>query len=312
MSKGHVQGDARLHLQRRAKPPALRSHTHRWGDTPEYDPCEQNQLSSGALCAPLRRSIHAVGAPVSNAAPPYEDRKAAAAPRKGRGGSTAAPKQPRGKPKAIVRLVGTPGRAQLEARRVEARFIGLFIGPSAPCLADVDHIVHRDASISIYFMHTRDDLQKPNVLASRIAIDAGILVTPRVGDALSGSGFASCLPSKGVLYACRGSQLVNLDDAMLRRFWSKIFRPNPVWLSLVSRYKNARQAAREFDLQLRESAKTFEMMQVRLFGRATAFTSDQIGIQIIGAACAHSMQDFRYLPKILRGRMDRRRSRRQI
>lgn len=178
------------------------------------------------------------------------------------------------------------------------QFSRIFFSGKQRVAGDCDQLIFSCSKFSIYFMSERLEDEKPNCLASRIAIDAGILDPPLPGN---GKFFESNLPSRGILYVLQGRNHISLDHQILLRNYNQIFKPNVTWLSLKSRYRTLNQAVGEYNRQHRETKKLFEMLQHRLFNRVTAFTLEQVCIQYCGVFCSFLFADFKLIHRVIHG-----------
>ncbi len=101
------------------------------------------------------------------------------------------------------------------------------------------------------------------------------------------SDYFCFLPSSGFLYATRNGIHVDYKIQDLKRDWNRLLPANSAYRTLArSRYKTLRQALLEFHGSSSRNNRLVDALAVKLYGRVTAYTQENVQRHILGAAVA--------------------------
>lgn len=158
-------------------------------------------------------------------------------------------------------------------------------------LGDIESLVKKFKSKSIFMAISGEQSSSVNLLCVRLALDANILSVPRVDPDIPNLNlYYRHLPSRAIIYAMKGSVLINYSMEALRRDWNNLFSENPLYMGLAQRYATPRQALTEFHFW--DNSPIVPALQMKLYGRTTAHSLECILRAIFGAAIAKSFPDF--------------------
>jgi hypothetical protein len=165
-----------------------------------------------------------------------------------------------------------------------------FITTNIP-VGDVDALLFRDKVKSVYMSLCTRQGNGINLLATRIALEANILDVPQIDvDTPNLNLYLRQLPQAGILYAMKGKNLINYNINNLKRDWKRLFPENPLYMALMRRYHTPRQALTEFHFS--DTSQLVPALQMKLYGKITAYSNECILRAIYGAAIAKSYPDF--------------------